>query len=114
MVVGLSKGGQLRVEGITDEFVTLQKTKDVMASLDAVVHGEFDDGFKIRDDNVNKKREDNNNNNSNSTKGTQKQDDKSQKKGANKKEPGSSSNNTKRKTTATTTSTKTKKGRKSK
>jgi hypothetical protein len=25
-----------------------------MASLDAVVHGEFDDGFKVQDENVNK------------------------------------------------------------
>lgn len=54
LVVALSKGGQLRVEGMTDEFATLAKTKDVMASLDAVVHGEFDDGFKVQDENVNR------------------------------------------------------------
>jgi hypothetical protein len=54
MVVGLYKGGQLRVEGITDEFAALAKTKDVMASLDAVVVGEFGDGFKVRDEDVNK------------------------------------------------------------
>merc|ERR1712194_587892 len=32
LVVGLSKGGQLKVEGITDEFATLAKAKDVMAT----------------------------------------------------------------------------------
>ncbi|CAJ1902810.1 unnamed protein product [Cylindrotheca closterium] len=54
MVVNLVKGGQLKVEGITDEYATLAKSKDVMKSLDAVVKGEFDDGFRVRDDNVNK------------------------------------------------------------
>lgn len=42
------------MEGITDEFATLTKTQDVMASLDAVVHGEFDEGFRVQDENVNK------------------------------------------------------------
>eukprot|EP00980_Cylindrotheca_fusiformis_P027033 scaffold18525_cov190-Cylindrotheca_fusiformis.AAC.3 len=54
LVVGFAKGGRLRVEGITDEFATLAKTHDVMASFNAVVQGEFDDGFRVQDDNVNK------------------------------------------------------------
>lgn len=54
LVVGLSKGGQLKVEGITDEFATLAKTKDIMATLNAVIHGDFDEGFRVQDENVNK------------------------------------------------------------
>ena len=54
LIVSLSKGGQLRVEGITDEFATLVKTQDVMAKLDGVVEGEMDDGFGVRDENVNR------------------------------------------------------------
>jgi hypothetical protein len=54
LIVSLSKGGQLRVEGITDEFATLVKTQDVMAKLDGVVEGEMDDGFRVRDENVNR------------------------------------------------------------
>mmetsp|Transcript_38627 Transcript_38627/g.93375 ORF Transcript_38627/g.93375 Transcript_38627/m.93375 type:complete len:228 (-) Transcript_38627:272-955(-) len=54
MVVNLAKGGQLKVESITDEFATLAKTKDVMKSFDAVVSGEFDEGFRVQDENVNK------------------------------------------------------------
>jgi hypothetical protein len=50
---GFSKTGQLRVEGITDEFARLVKTQDIMAKLDAVVEGEMDDGFQVRDENVN-------------------------------------------------------------
>lgn len=53
LVVGLSKGGQLRVEGITNEFATFVKTQDVMAKLDAVVEGEMDEGFRVQDENVN-------------------------------------------------------------
>jgi hypothetical protein len=53
LVVGFSKGGQLRVEGITDEFATLVKTNDSLAKLDAVVKGHMDDSFEIRDENVN-------------------------------------------------------------
>ena len=105
MVVGLSKGGQLRVEGITDEFATLQKTKDVMATLDAVVHGEFDEGFKIRDENVNKKKS--NENNASTTESLQQTS--SQKKASTKK---SSSTTAKRKASGTSTAT-TKKSRKS-
>lgn len=54
LVVNLVRGGQLKVEGITDEFATLAKTSDAMKTLDAVVEGEFDDGFRVRDENVNK------------------------------------------------------------
>ena len=54
MVVSLVKGGHLKAESITDEFVTLAKAKDVMKSLDAVVMGDFDEGFKVREENVNK------------------------------------------------------------
>ena len=54
LVVGLSKGGQLRVEGVTNEFATFVKTQDIMAKLDAVVEGEMDDGFTVQDENVNK------------------------------------------------------------
>jgi hypothetical protein len=51
-VVGFSRG-QLKAEAITDEFSRLVKTQDVMAKLDAVVMGEMDDGFRVREDNVN-------------------------------------------------------------
>lgn len=105
MVVGLSKGGQLRVEGITDEFATLQKTKDVMATLDAVVHGEFDEGFKIRDENVNKKKS----NEKNASTAESMQQTSSQKKASTKK---SSSTTAKRNASGTSTTT-TKKSRKS-
>ena len=57
MVIGLSKGRQLKVEGITDEFSRLVKTQDVMAKLDAVVRGDMDDGFLVRDENVNASKE---------------------------------------------------------
>lgn len=50
---GLLKTGQLKVEGITDEFSRLVKTQDIMAKLDAVIEGEMDDGFNVRDENVN-------------------------------------------------------------
>lgn len=44
----------MKVESITDEFVTLQKTGDQLAQLDAVVEkGEIDDSFKVKDTNVN-------------------------------------------------------------
>ena len=44
----------IKVESITDEFVTLQKTGDQLAQLDAVIEkGEMDDSFKIQDTNVN-------------------------------------------------------------
>ena len=55
MIVAMNRDGQLKVEAITDEFVTLDtNTKtDVMAKLDAVVSGDMDEGYKVRDDNVN-------------------------------------------------------------
>jgi hypothetical protein len=61
LVVGFSKGGQLSVEGITDEFATLVKTNDSLAKLDAVVKGHMDDSFEIRDENVNVTVRNNNN-----------------------------------------------------
>lgn len=51
-MVGFSRG-QLKAEAITDEFSRLVKTQDIMAKLDAVVKGEMDDGFRVREDNVN-------------------------------------------------------------
>ena len=54
MLVGLYKGAQLKVEGITDEFGTLTAEKDVMATLDAIVTGEMDEGYKFVDGNVNR------------------------------------------------------------
>jgi hypothetical protein len=38
-------GNFLAVEGITDEFTILVKTKDSLAKLDAVVKGHLDDRF---------------------------------------------------------------------
>jgi hypothetical protein len=59
MVVSLTKnkGGhqQLKVESITDEFVTLHQARNVMAGLDAVVEGNIQDGsyYQYVDENVN-------------------------------------------------------------
>lgn len=55
MIVAMNRDGQLKVEAITDEFVTLDtNTKtDVMAKFDAVVSGDMDDGYKVREENVN-------------------------------------------------------------
>ena len=55
MIASINKGGQLKVEAITDEFVTLEKTHDVMARLDAQVEGDMDEGYSSRrhDANVN-------------------------------------------------------------
>mmetsp|Transcript_5144 Transcript_5144/g.7530 ORF Transcript_5144/g.7530 Transcript_5144/m.7530 type:complete len:202 (-) Transcript_5144:1515-2120(-) len=44
---------RLKVEAVTDEFLTLTKTQDTMAKLDAIVKGKMDDGYSIRDENVN-------------------------------------------------------------
>ena len=44
---------RLKVDYITDEFLTLTKTQDTMAKLDAVVKGKMDDGYSVRDENVN-------------------------------------------------------------
>lgn len=55
MLVGLTKGGILRVEGITDEFSTLVETQDVMAQMDAIVTGaKLDEGYKVVEENVNR------------------------------------------------------------
>ena len=44
----------IKVESITDEFVTLQQTGDQLAQLDGVVEkGNLDDSFTVRDHNVN-------------------------------------------------------------
>ena len=54
LVVSVVKGGKLKAESITDEFVTLSKATNVMKSLDAIVKGQYDEGFKVREENVNK------------------------------------------------------------
>ena len=58
MVVALTRDGQFKVESIVDEFVTLDtNTKtDVMAKLDAVVKGDMDESYQVREENVNVKR----------------------------------------------------------
>ena len=58
LVVGF-RAGQLKVEGITDEFARLVHTQDVMAKLDAVVEGDMDHNrFHVEDENVNRVRND--------------------------------------------------------
>lgn len=54
MVASMTKGGQLKVESITDEFVTLRKTHDVMAQLDAVVEGDMDRSYAVTEVDVNR------------------------------------------------------------
>lgn len=55
MLVGLSKGALLKVEGMTDEFASLVQTHDVMAKLDAIVTGaKLDEGYQVMDENVNR------------------------------------------------------------
>lgn len=44
-------GGEMRVEGITDEFVHLVKTQDVMAQLDAIYEGEEEEVEERVEDN---------------------------------------------------------------
>ena len=53
LIASLNKAGLLKVESITDEFVTLRKTHDVMAQLEGVVEGDMDKGYQVADDNVN-------------------------------------------------------------
>jgi hypothetical protein len=49
----------IKVESITDEFVTLQQTGDQLAQLDGVVEkGNLDDSFIVRDHNVNSRDRD--------------------------------------------------------
>lgn len=60
MVVAFSREGhQLKVDAITDEFVTLTKTQDIMAKLDAVTTGKMDEGFTHREMNANDNTEQN-------------------------------------------------------
>ena len=53
VVVMGTKSSSLKVEAVTDEFVTLTQTQDVMARLDAVVQGNME-GYQVLDDNVNR------------------------------------------------------------
>jgi hypothetical protein len=53
LVLVVGKTGQLKVDAITDEFVILEKTQDVMAKLNAVVKGNMDDGYNVVEENVN-------------------------------------------------------------
>jgi hypothetical protein len=53
LVASLGRAGQLRVEAITDEFVTLEKSHDQMARLDATVEGDLDESYRVAHDDVN-------------------------------------------------------------
>eukprot|EP00957_Ditylum_brightwellii_P131934 10060466-Ditylum_brightwellii.AAC.1 len=53
MILAMGRDGALKIESITDEFVTLRQTHDVMAQLDAVVEGDMDEGYDVVDDDVN-------------------------------------------------------------
>lgn len=55
MVLSHTNGdGELKVDAITNEFVTLSQIDNVMEKLNAVmVQGSMDDGYKVVDDNVN-------------------------------------------------------------
>ena len=55
MIVAMNRDGQAKVEAITDEFVTLDTNTrtDVMAKFDAIVSGDMDEGYKVREENVN-------------------------------------------------------------
>jgi hypothetical protein len=57
MVIALTRDNQFKVEAITDEFVTLDTERtNMMDKFDAVVEGEMDDSYKVKeDDNVNRK-----------------------------------------------------------
>jgi hypothetical protein len=54
MILAL-RGGELKVDAMTDEFVSLAKTIDVMAKLNAVVQGSMDASYNIVDDDINKR-----------------------------------------------------------
>jgi hypothetical protein len=48
-------GTGLKIDAITNEFVTLQETSDVMQRLDAtIVEGTMDDGYIVQEENVNR------------------------------------------------------------
>jgi len=53
LVVSVLKTGQLKVDSMTDEFVTLKQTQDVMAKLNAVVKGDMDEGYDVLEEDVN-------------------------------------------------------------
>mmetsp|Transcript_12638 Transcript_12638/g.22963 ORF Transcript_12638/g.22963 Transcript_12638/m.22963 type:complete len:187 (-) Transcript_12638:956-1516(-) len=55
LVVSVMKTGELKVDAITDEFVTLTETQNVMAKLNAVVQGEFDNSYDIVEEDVNRR-----------------------------------------------------------
>jgi hypothetical protein len=55
LVVSVGKTGQLKVDSVTDEFVTLKQTQDVLAKLDAVVKGDMDEGYAVVEEDVNVK-----------------------------------------------------------
>lgn len=52
-MVSVLKTGQLKVDSITDEFVTLAETQDVMAKLNAIVEGDMDEGYDVVEEDVN-------------------------------------------------------------
>ena len=51
-------GRMIKVDCVTDEFCSIKKTGDVMAQLEAVVEGDMDESYQIREDNVNLKSKD--------------------------------------------------------
>ena len=55
LVVSVMKTGELKVDAMTDEFVTLTETQNVMAKLNAVVKGKFDDSYDIEEEDVNRR-----------------------------------------------------------
>merc|ERR1712157_278262 len=59
MVLTLSAHDNVaKVEALTDEFVTIEKTQNVMERMNAVVSGELDDGYlNTAEVNVNEKKD---------------------------------------------------------
>jgi hypothetical protein len=53
LVMSVLKTGQLRVDSVTDEFVTLEQTQDSMAKLNAVVKGDMDESYAVVEEDVN-------------------------------------------------------------
>ena len=54
-IIPNNDGKMMKVDCITDEFCSIKKTGDVMAQLEAVVEGDMDESYQIREDNVNSK-----------------------------------------------------------
>ncbi len=77
MVVALTRDDKLKVESITDEFVTLDTNArtDVMAKLDAVVEGNMDESYMVRDENVNDNKRGGDNDNKGKKGGTEDSDE---------------------------------------